>query len=84
MNNVQAKQWMQEQMAQLRTLRDEVRVNLHLAGMEARDRWQTLEPLVEDAERLLEDVSDISSKALDGLVKRVRAFRQDLEDHARP
>ena len=37
--------------ASLRTLRDEVKVDLHLAGMEVRDRWAELEPRIAEAEK---------------------------------
>jgi hypothetical protein len=35
----------------LRTLRDEARVRLHLAAMDVRDAWESLRPLVNEVER---------------------------------
>jgi len=35
----------------LHTLRDEVRVRLHLAGMDLKEQWNKLEPHLEDAEK---------------------------------
>jgi hypothetical protein len=40
----------------LKTLRDEARVELHLAGMEAKDRWAALELRFHRAEQLARDV----------------------------
>lgn len=37
---------MEANVEQLRTLRDDVRLKLHLAKMDAKDRWRDLEPRV--------------------------------------
>lgn len=44
----------QELRQDLRTLADEVRVRLHLAGMEAKDAWAKLEPKLVKYEHKLE------------------------------
>ena len=45
----------------LRALRDEVRVKMHLAKMEAKDRWRDLEPtvtaLVDEADKGATDLT---------------------------
>ena len=69
---------MKERLEHLRTLRDEIRVDVHLAGMELKQRWQELEPKMRDAERLAEDVSDVARDALDDIVERFRSFRETL------
>lgn len=38
----------------LHRLADEIRVRIHLAGMEAKDAWQRLEPKLRDFERKAE------------------------------
>lgn len=43
-------------------LRDEVRVKLHLAGMDARDEWDRLELLVPEIEKQMETTADDLSK----------------------
>ena len=78
MDATQWRQNMEAQLAQLRTLRDEIRVDVHLAGMELKQRWQELEPKMRDAERLAEDVSDVARSALDDIVERFRSFRDTL------
>ncbi|WP_437587129.1 hypothetical protein [Sorangium sp. So ce1000] len=62
----------------LQTLRDEIRVRLHLAGMEAKDAWGKLEPKLLDAEKLAEDVSESSRNALREIVEKVKEFRSSL------
>lgn len=68
-------------------LRDEIRVNLHLAGMDARDKWNELEPKVmQEAERIAREATDNARSTLDGIVQRLREFRETLrrqpEEHA--
>ncbi|MBN1207702.1 MAG: hypothetical protein JXB05_22750 [Myxococcaceae bacterium] len=81
MSNTQLRDWMHENLGKLKTLRDEIRVDLHLAGMEAKDKWKELEPRFRDAERLVDDVSEVSRKTMEEMVERVRAFRESLRRH---
>ncbi|WP_437543878.1 hypothetical protein WME95_35045 [Sorangium sp. So ce327] len=62
----------------LQTLRDEIRVRLHLAGMDAKDAWDKLEPKLLDAEKLADDVSEASRHALREIVEKVKEFRSSL------
>ncbi|MGD0526290.1 MAG: hypothetical protein ABSE49_14155 [Polyangiaceae bacterium] len=63
--------------ALLRTVRDEVRVRIHLSGMEAKDAWQKLEPSLEAAlERAAKGVSDGSHAALAELTEAHRKLRE--------
>jgi len=62
----------------LQTLRDEIRVRLHLAGMDAKDAWDKLEPKLLDAEKLADDVSEASRNALREIVEKVKEFRSSL------
>ncbi len=54
---------------ELRALRDELRVRIHLAGQEAKDAWRELEPKVED---LLEQATKSAHHATDELLKKAR------------
>lgn len=63
----------------LRTLRDEAKVKLHLGGMDAKDRWNKLEPRIEDAlAKAASDVTDASRAAVDDTVKVLREFSASL------
>jgi hypothetical protein len=64
--------------ALLRTLRDEVRVSLHLAGLDARDQWARLEPHLAEVERAAREASEASRVALTDAVAKLKAFRDSL------
>ncbi|AKJ05154.1 hypothetical protein ATI61_102222 [Archangium gephyra] len=81
MNERQMRDWMKENLGRLKTLRDEIRVDIHLAGMEARDKWKELEPVVRDAEKLAEEVTDVSQRAMEELVEKFRGFRESVRQH---
>jgi len=81
MDERQLRDWMKENLDRLQTLRDEIRVDVHLAGMDARDRWKELEPMVRDAEKLAEDVTDVSRRAMEELVEKFRHFRESVRHH---
>ena len=46
------------ELAQLRALRDEVRIRAHLAKMDAKDKWHELEPKVNEIIGSLEKLRD--------------------------
>lgn len=81
MDNKQLRDWMQQNLGKLKTLRDEIRVDLHLAGMDAKDKWKEMEPKFRDAEKLAEEVSEASRKAMDDMVEHFRNFRESLRRH---
>lgn len=66
---------------ELRTLRDEIRVQLHLAGMEAKDKWnRDLEPRLYSMEKDVQrDVSDATKSALHELSVSMKRFRDSLK-----
>lgn len=64
-------------MAELRTLRDEVRLKLHLAGAEAREQWETnIEPRFEKLEQQIRSATDNTMDAIrDGIDQAKDAFQ---------
>ena len=65
---------MKKSLDRLRALRDEVRVKMHLAKMEAKDRWRDLEPtvtaLVDEAGKGATDLTrGVVSDAINALEK---------------
>jgi hypothetical protein len=63
----------------LRTIRDEVRVKLHLAGMEAKEEaWKKLEPRIDAVERMAHEASEASRAAVADVVKVLKEFRETL------
>jgi hypothetical protein len=61
--------------AALRTLRDEVRVKLHLGGLDVKDEWRRLEPRLEatlaQAAREVTDASKTAIAEVSGALRRL-------------
>jgi CBS-domain-containing membrane protein len=65
----------------LQTLRDEVRVRLHLGSLDVKDQWRKLEPLLGDVERKAEELTEASRAAVQDAVKRLETLRSSLSQH---
>jgi hypothetical protein len=72
------KEELKKSLVLLRTIRDEVRVKLHLAGMEAKEAWNKLEPHLDAVERMAHDATEASRAAVADAVKRLKEFRETL------
>ena len=66
-------------LAELEAVRDEIRVNLHLAKMDAKDKWKELEPHLEGAKSLAREASHAARAKLDDLAQRARAVRDAIQ-----
>ena len=63
----------------LQTLRDEVKVQLHLGSLELKEEWNRLEPKLEDAlQRARRDPSEATRTALEEVSKSARRVRDAL------
>lgn len=71
---------MKSSVRQLKTLRDEIKVYAHLANLELKQRWEELEPKLAEAERYVDEVSEVSRKAAQDLVRRARELRDGLKE----
>lgn len=66
-----------------RTMRDQIRLEIHLAGMEGQARWRDeLEPRLADAERFAHEVSEATRTAATSVATSFREFRDSLRRHA--
>jgi predicted nucleic acid-binding Zn-ribbon protein len=65
-------------LSQLQTLRDEVRVKLHLANMDLKDQWNKLEPHLADVEKKAADATEASRSLINEAVKKLEKFRSSL------
>jgi hypothetical protein len=67
---------------ELRRTADEVEVQIHLAGMEARDRWRALQPRLVDLGKAIaregDRVSDAVARQLADVDAAVRRLRDDI------
>ena len=73
------KQDFEKAVAQLRTLRDEIKVQLHLASMDAKDAWQKLEPGLAELEQKMGQVTDASRSKAQDLLKRFAQLRDRMK-----
>jgi CBS domain-containing protein len=67
---------LQQRLSVLRALRDEIKLDLHLASMELRDEWKELEDKVPDATRAAAELKGATSKTLDRLAGELKQFRR--------
>lgn len=67
---------LEETRALIRTLRDEIKIKLHLAGMEARETWQRLDA---GSEKLVRELGKASRETIDAAVTELRRFRESIE-----
>jgi len=67
---------MKKSLDRLQELRDEVRVKIHLAKMDAKDTWNEIEAQLPAVEKAAEDTSNAAARAaVDGAIKRLEALR---------
>lgn len=68
---------LQKSVDELRRLRDEIRVQLHLAGLDAKSFWEGLEPKLAEVESKLEHGVDATVRYADIVVDELaKALRQ--------
>ncbi|NOK39430.1 hypothetical protein HMI49_40305 [Corallococcus exercitus] len=65
----------------LRTLRDELRLKMHLAGMETRERWRMLEPKVREAEQRADALTQEGQWLVDEVVRHLRELNKEIHEH---
>lgn len=64
-----------QSMSKIRELRDEIRVQIHLAGMEAKKRWEELEKRIQELERKEAMKPTAAHELLTALEKFRHSFR---------
>ena len=65
----------------IRMLRDEIRVHLHLASMDARKKWNELEPRILDVEMLAHKSGEEARDAIQDAVRSLRELRDSIARH---
>ncbi len=73
------KQDFEKAIARLRQLRDEIKVQAHLASMDAKDAWKKLEPSLAELEQKMGQVTDASRAKAQELLKRFAELRDRLK-----
>ncbi|HET9988220.1 MAG TPA: hypothetical protein VFQ65_06865 [Kofleriaceae bacterium] len=69
---------------ELRRLADELEVQVHLAGMEARDRWRALQPRLVELQRDLSTGGTMISDAIERELAALGTALRDLRDELTP
>jgi hypothetical protein len=77
-NQLDMKQELEKGVEVLRTLRDEIKVKLHLGGMDAKDQWAKLEPELFKVERAAQQATDASKKLLDDALVKLKSLKDSL------
>jgi argonaute-like protein implicated in RNA metabolism and viral defense len=75
----QLKQEVDKAVAQLRTIRDEIRLQLHLAGKEAQEAWKKLEPSLGDLEQKMGQVTEATKAKAQELLKHFNELREKVK-----
>ena len=71
---------LQNSLAALRTLRDEIKVDLNLAGKEVRDRWRRFEARLQAAEARARASRSEGARNLAKLIEDAKQFRTRVKD----
>ncbi len=64
----------------VRTMADDLRVRIHLAGMDAKDAWNKLEPRLQEFEQRAENAVQTTSTELREAAKDLKARLQKLRE----
>ena len=67
-----------ERLEDAKKLRDEVKLKIHLGGMEARKRWQQYEPQLQKVEQEIEQISEGAYNAASEMLNETRSAFQKL------
>jgi hypothetical protein len=78
-DNPKGKQDLDKIVAQLRTIRDEIRVRLHLATAEAKNAWNALEPRLGEIEQKMGQVTEETKAKAQDLLKRFSDLRDRVK-----
>ncbi|HXI56561.1 MAG TPA: CBS domain-containing protein [Polyangia bacterium] len=76
------REFVENSLEALKTLRDEIRVDINLASKEVRDRWRRLESLLRAAETRARSTRLEGSANLAGLIENARQFRTRVREQS--
>lgn len=68
----------------LQRLRDQVKVQIHLAELDAKEEWEALQPSLEELESTASDFTDATHAALQTAVARLKKIRASIAKAAAP
>jgi hypothetical protein len=65
-------------LAEIKTLKDEIKVNVHLASMQLREEWKNLEKKLPDTAVMKDQLRDKAAETLDRVSKELLEFSARL------
>jgi hypothetical protein len=74
-----AKQDMKDIRVVLRGLRDEIKLQVHLAGMDLKKEWEKLEPRINEAESMVDAIQAASVATAHDIERRAKKLRDELK-----
>jgi uncharacterized coiled-coil DUF342 family protein len=72
-----------EGIGELKAMRDEIRIKLHLAGMDAKDAWAKIEPRIDKLEAQARDLRDDMVERLEHAVADARNAARRVRNEIR-
>jgi hypothetical protein len=78
MSQQDARERTRNRMDELRAIRDEIRLDLHLATMDLKDEWRKLERELPEPAAALHQLEEATAESLDRLAGELRRFRDRL------
>ncbi len=70
----------EQQAEEMRATRDEIRVRLHLAKMDARDQWDQVEKLWDPAEAKLKELAHAAKEATEDIAEATQLVLNEMRD----
>lgn len=67
-------------MSELAGLRDALRLKIHLAGMDARDAWEQMQPKLHELERSVKETNTAVASSLHEAAENLRERLRQLQD----
>jgi chromosome segregation ATPase len=69
-----------EEAAELRTMRDELRVQMHLGKLDAKDQWEQLEKRWQHAEGKLTQLKDASRETAEDIAEATQLVLEEMRE----
>lgn len=66
--------------SELRQVRDELRVKIRLAAMDARSAWERFEPRLQELERHAEAAAELAARTVQATVEELKGRLRQLRD----
>jgi hypothetical protein len=72
------KKGIEEKLNNMRAMRDELRVQVHLGGLDAKAQWNKLEPQLAALDHIADEVSDATDAAVTKVLKSLADLKASM------